>query len=145
MAKEMVRRDPFDVFAPFLNLNRSWNSVLEGLQGERGERMLVPAMDVMEGEDHLEISTELPGLKKADVKITIENGVLTISGEKRFEKEDKQKDFHRMERRFGSFHRSITLPRELDTEKADASFADGVLTIRIPRTEASKPKQLEIK
>ena len=143
MAKELVRRDPFDVFTPFFNLNRSWNRMLDSAAGE--ERMLVPAMDIVETEDHLVISTELPGMKKDAVKITIENGVLTVSGEKKFEKEAQHKDYHTMERRFGSFHRSVTLPRQLSAENAEAAFEDGVLTIRIPRSEEAKPKQLEIK
>lgn len=143
MAKELVRRDPFDVFTPFFNLNRSWNRMLDSAAGE--ERMLVPAMDIVETENHLVISTELPGLKKDAVKITVENGVLTISGEKKFEKEEQSKDYHTMERRFGSFHRSVTLPRQLSPDKAEAGFEDGVLTIRIPRSEEAKPKQLEIK
>ena len=84
-------------------------------------------------------------MKKNDVKITIENGVLTISGEKKFEKEETHKDFHRVERRFGAFHRSVNLPRQLDANTAEAAFEDGVLTVRIPRSEAAKPKQLEIK
>lgn len=145
MAQETVRRDPLEVFAPFFNLSRPLNRVIEGLEGERGDRMVMPAMDVVETEEHLTISTELPGMKKDAVKITIENGVLTISGEKTFEKDETKRDFHRVERRFGSFRRSVTLPRELDANQAEASFEDGVLTIRIPRSEAAKPKQLEIR
>jgi len=144
MAKELVRRDPFDVFTPFFNLNRTFNRMLD-VPGERNERMLVPAMDVVESEDHLVISAELPGMSKDAVKITIENGVLTLSGEKKYEQVEEHKDFHSMERRFGSFHRSVTLPRQLDADKAEASFENGVLTIRIPRSEEAKPKQLEIR
>ena len=145
MAKELVRRDPFDVFTPFFNLNRTWSRMLDNVPGERHERMLVPAMDVIESEDHLVITAELPGMAKDAVKITIENGVLTLSGEKKFEHEEEHKDFHSMERRYGAFHRSVTLPRQLDADKAEASFENGVVTIRIPRSEEAKPKQLEIK
>lgn len=145
MSKEMVRRDPVDAVASFFNLSRQWDRAFAPFDGERGERMMMPAMDVVESEDALAIAVELPGMKKDAVKITIENGVLTISGEKTFEKDENHKDFHRVERRFGAFHRSVTLPRQLDAEKAEAGFEDGVLTIRIPRSEAAKPKQLEIK
>ena len=75
----------------------------------------------------------------------IENGVLAISGEKKTESEEEKKGFHLMERRFGSFHRTVTLPRKLDSSKAEASFGDGVLAIRIPRSEEAKPRELEIK
>jgi HSP20 family protein len=103
-----------------------------------------PAMDIAESEDELTISVELPGLKKDDVKLSIENGVLTLSGEKRFESEEKKQDYHRVERSYGSFHRSISLPSQMDAANAEASFEDGVLEIRIPRAETAKPKQIEI-
>jgi len=145
MAKQLVRRDPFDVFAPFMSLGRQWDRMFGTADGEHGERMMVPPMDVAESPDALTITAELPGLKKDAVKITIENGVLTLSGEKKFEKEEKTKDYHCVERRFGTFHRSVTLPSQVDAEKAQAQFEDGVLTITIPRLEAAKPKHLEIK
>ena len=145
MAQDALRRDSLDVFTPFFNISRRWDRAMESLQADRGQQMLLPAMDVVEGEDHLLISTELPGTPKDAVQITIENGVLVISGEKKRATEDKPKDVHLVERNFGSFHRSVTLPRQLDSSKAEATFEDGVLTIRIPRSEEAKPKQLEIK
>ena len=146
MGKAMVRRDPFDVFAPFFHLNRRWGDALRGFYGDETEnRMIVPAMDVAETEDELVLMAELPGLPKDELKITIEEGVLTISGEKKLVKEEKAKDYHLVERRYGKFHREVTLPSQVDASKAEASFEDGVLTIRIPRSEEAKPKQLEIK
>ena len=145
MPKEMVRREPLDVFSPFFNFSRTFDRAVESLQADRGQRAIVPAMDVVEAEDHLLITAELPGMKKDAVKITIENGVLAISGEKKTESDEEKKGFHLMERRFGSFHRTVTLPRKLDAGKAEASFEDGVLAIRIPRSEEAKPRELDIK
>lgn len=145
MANEIARREPLDVFSPFFNFSRTWDRAVESLQSDRGQRSIVPAMDVVEAEDHLLITAELPGMKKEDVKITIENGVLAISGEKKNASEEEKKGFHLMERRFGAFRRTVTLPRKLDAAKAEASFEDGVLGVRIPRSEEAKPRELEIK
>ncbi|MHC5009460.1 MAG: Hsp20/alpha crystallin family protein [Planctomycetota bacterium] len=142
MTKTIVRRDPFDVLNPFFSFPRSFGDWFGGAEGEG--RMIQPAMDVAETEDGLTITAELPGLKKDDVHITLEDGVLSISGEKKFEKEEKEKNYHRVERRYGAFHRSFTLPAGVDASKATASFEDGVLTIALPKTEAAKPRQLKI-
>ena len=144
MSKETLRRDSLDVLTPFFNLTRTWDRAVESQQADRGQRMVMPAMNVIEGEDYLLISAELPGVPKDSVKITVENGVLAVSGEKKNDAEETQKGFHLMERRFGAFHRTVTLSRKLDASKAEASYADGVLTIRIPRSEEAKPRELEI-
>lgn len=141
MEKELVRRDPFEFFAPFFDFTRK----LDEYSGRRPEGgMIIPAVDISETNDELLLHAELPGLKKDQVKLTIEDGVLTISGEKKFEAEQKEKDFHRVERRYGSFHRGFTLPTNVDASKAKASFEDGVLTVRIPKAEAAKPRQIDI-
>ncbi len=108
-------------------------------------RALRPAMDVEEDENHITVKTELAGVPKDDVNITIEDGVLTITGEKRSDRETKDKNYHLVERSFGAFHRSLTLPSGVDADKAAATFEDGVLKIEIPKSEAAKPKKLEIK
>jgi HSP20 family protein len=110
-------------------------------------RLLAPALDITEDEHSYTVSTELPGLKKEDVKIQFENGVLTISGEKRVEEETEGKDrsWHRMERRYGSFLRTVALPNTVAVDNADAKFEDGVLTIKLPKREDVKPKTLKIK
>ena len=144
MAKQLVRRDPYDVLSPFFAFSRRFNDLLAEHPAENGSRMLAPAMDVSETENGLTISAELPGLAKKDVKITIENGVLTLSGEKSSVKTEEKKDFHCVERRFGTFHRQVSLPTQVDPDRAQASFENGVLTIEIPKLEAAKPKQLEI-
>lgn len=105
---------------------------------------LRPAMDVEEDENHITVRTELPGIPKGDVQITLEDGVLTITGEKRSDRETKEKNYHVVERSFGSFQRSLTLPSGVEADKAKAAFDNGVLTITIPKAEAAKPRKLEI-
>ncbi len=144
MATHLVRRDPYDVFSPFFAFSRRFNDLLTENADENGSRMLVPATDVAETEDGLMISVELPGLKKEDVKLRIENGVLTLTGEKTALKDERKKELHCVERRFGSFRRQISLPSQVDAAQATATFADGVLTIEIPKLEAAKPRELEI-
>jgi HSP20 family protein len=111
----------------------------------RGNAALRPAMDVEEDENFFRVRTELPGIPKDDVTITLEDGVLSITGEKRSDRETKEKNYHLVERSFGAFHRSLSLPAGVDAEKADATFENGVLTIAIPKSEAAKPRKLTIK
>lgn len=140
--KNISRRDPLDVFGTLLDAGRRWDDVLR--RHVEADRMIVPAVDISESPQGLTVSAELPGLKKDEVKLTIEDGVLTLSGEKKFEEEKKGKDYHRVERRYGSFHRSFTLPTGIDADQAKARFEDGVLTVEIPKSEAAKPKHLTI-
>jgi HSP20 family protein len=91
------------------------------------------------------IKVELPEIKKEDVKVTVENGTLTISGERKFEKEEKDKKYHRVERAYGSFVRSFALPGGTDGSKVSAEFKDGVLKVHLPKTEQAKPKAIEVK
>jgi HSP20 family protein len=109
------------------------------------DRLIKPALNVVEGEHAFTITCELPGVAKDDVSITIEDGVLTIAGEKKREEEHKDKSWHRIERAYGSFQRQMTLPKGVDGDRADASFKDGVLTIELPKTEQAKPKTLKVK
>jgi len=90
------------------------------------------------------IKAELPDVKKEDVKVTVENGVLTISGERKFEKEEKKKKYHRVERAFGTFVRSFSLPDVADASKVKAEFKNGMLTVHVPKSEKAKPKQIEV-
>jgi HSP20 family protein len=103
-----------------------------------------PLADITEDEKEYLIKAELPDLKKEDVKVTVENGVLIISGERKLEKEEKGKKYHRVERAYGSFARSFTLPEDADAEKIQAEFKDGILTVRLPKNEKAKPKQIEV-
>ncbi len=105
----------------------------------------LPGMDVMEDNDKFTITVELPGMKKDDVKITFRENTLVIEGEKKREEEKKDLNFHRVERHFGKFRRTFTLPTRVDDGKIDAKFKDGVLTITLPKAEEVKPKAIEVK
>jgi len=105
-----------------------------------GEVAWTPRLDIVETDAGLEVKTELPGLERKDIDISIDRDLLTIKGEKKHEKEEKDRHFHRVERRYGSFYRSVRLPIEVETEKIEATFKDGVLTVNLPRTEGDKKK-----
>lgn len=104
-----------------------------------------PRADITETDDAFSITAEVPGIKRDNVKINIEDHVLSIHGENKQEKEEKGKKFHRIERFYGSFNRSFSLPENVNEDKIDAIFKDGVLTLTIPKTEVKKPKAIEIK
>ncbi len=104
-----------------------------------------PLVDVAEDDKEYLITAELPEVKKEDVKVTLENGMLTITGERKFEKEEKNKKYHRVERSYGTFARSFTLPNDGDAAKVNAEFKDGMLRVRVAKSEASRPKQIEVK
>lgn len=118
-------------------------------EGEREERMTLtdwaPLVDVIEDEKEYLVKAELPEVKKDDVKITVQDEVLTVSGERTQEKEEKGKKFHRIERAYGSFSRSFTLPEDADASKIAADFKNGVLTVHLPKSERAKPKSIEVK
>ena len=103
-----------------------------------------PLADITEDEKEYLIKAELPEMKREDVKVTVENGVLTISGERKFEKEEKKRKYHRVERGYGTFLRSFTLPDDADASKVKAEFKNGLLTVRVPKSEHAKPKQIEV-
>ena len=103
-----------------------------------------PPVDVMEEKDAIRVVAELPGMKKEDIDIQFENGILTIRGQRAIEKDSSDKTFHRVERVYGNFVRSFTLPRSVDAEKIDATYRDGVLDIRVPKKEEAKPRQIAI-
>lgn len=105
----------------------------------------LPLVDITEdGREYL-IKAELPEIRKEDVKVTVENGVLTLSGERKFEKEEKDKRYHRIERAYGSFTRSFSVPDDADDSKVSAEFKDGVLTVRLVKSEKARPKAIEVK
>jgi HSP20 family protein len=130
-------RDNFDRMVQDL-FDKRWD-----LSESMGE--LTPAVNIEENENEYSITAELPGVEKSDVKITFEDGALSISGEKRVENEDKKENFHRIERRYGVFSRSFAIPSAIVVEKIDASFKDGVLKVILPKAEEAKPKLIEVK
>ena len=110
-----------------------------------GENELKPAFDVSENDKEFVVSAELPGIDIKDVEITISDGILSVRGEKRQEKEDKGEDYHRIERRYGSFHRSFRIPGKVESDKIDASYKDGILKVLLPKAEGTETKKIEIK
>jgi HSP20 family protein len=105
----------------------------------------VPALDVRETEDGFELSLDIPGLTAEDVHVSFEDGMLSISGKREFAAEEKGETWHRIERSFGSFARSVRLPRTADPERIDAKVDKGVLTVAIAKKEAAKPRTIEVK
>ena len=104
-----------------------------------------PAVDISEREDAYLVELELPGLTKDDVKITMEDNILTIRGEKKQEKDENQGNYHRSERVYGSFQRSFTLPTTVKSDKVEAQYKNGMLTVTLPKVEEAKPKAIEVK
>lgn len=104
-----------------------------------------PLVDIYEDSQNIYLEAELPGLKEKDIKLKIEDSTLTLSGERKWNKEEKKEGYHRIERSFGSFMRSFNLPSAVDREKIVANYKDGVLKVTLPRKEEEKPRQIEVK
>jgi HSP20 family protein len=126
---------------PFALLRREMDSLLDnffrGFDAEPFESRMAafnPKIDVTENDKEIKISAELPGMDEKDIDVSLQNDILTIKGEKKEEKEDKGKDYYRMERSYGSFSRTIPLPVEVETDKVEATFRKGVLSISLPKT-----------
>jgi HSP20 family protein len=105
----------------------------------------MPTVDISETDAEYLIKAELPEVKKEDVKLTVHDNVLTITGERKYEKEEKGKKYHRVERSYGSFVRSFTLPESVDEANVKAEYKDGVLSLHLPKTEKVKPKAIDVK
>jgi HSP20 family protein len=121
------------------------NQMFADFQNEAFNQAWVPAVDIYETDAHeVVIKAELPDVKKEGINVTFENNVLTLSGERKQEETTKREQYQRVERHFGSFSRSFTLPATVDASRIVASYKDGVLTIRLPRREEAKPKQISV-
>ncbi|HET8755533.1 MAG TPA: Hsp20/alpha crystallin family protein [Solirubrobacteraceae bacterium] len=144
----IVRWEPLREFSTLQNeMNRLFNTVFDAPSPGNGGstmRRWMPAMDLVETGDHFVLRADLPGLSEEDVKIEFEDGTLTVSGERKSEHEAKGEGYYRVERAFGSFSRSLTLPQGIDPEAVTASFDRGVLEISIPKPEEKKPRRIEI-
>jgi len=127
-------RDEFDRLFDF-----SWPSRDTGLLGGWS-----PALDVYDDKDNLVVTLEVPGMKKEDIEISLQDGMLTVSGERKDEREQTEGQAFRSERYFGKFQRSLSLPTAVDANKVKASYKDGILTIRLPKAEEAKPKQISV-
>lgn len=144
----LTKWDPLsELEAMSSHLNRLFGR--PALPGAAGHDMLkmadwTPSVDISETDKEFLIKAEIPGVKKEDVKVTIESGMLTIKGERKMEKEEKGKKFHRVERSYGSFVRSFRIPDGVDESKVKAEFKDGVMNVALPKSEKAKSKALEI-
>src|SRR6185295_12122539 len=128
-------------------MNRLFNTFFDTptASGNGGARRWIPSMDLVETESHYVLRADLPGLGEGDVSIELEDTVLTVSGERKSEHEEKKEGFHRVERSFGTFRRSLTLPDGVNADAIAATFDKGVLEVRIPKPEERKPRRVEIK
>jgi HSP20 family protein len=140
----IVRWEPFrEISSLQSEMNRLFNAAFDTPSGSQARRW-APPMDLLETEDQFVLRADLPGMGESDVKIELEDNVLTLSGERKSEHETNGEGFHRVERAFGSFSRSLTLPRGVDPEGVAANFDRGVLEVRIPKPEQRKPRRIEI-
>ena len=141
-------RESSNLWSMQREINRLFDHFFEGgTQDDRtlGLSMWTPAVDIAEHDSEYLVNIELPGVNKDDVKITLESNILTIRGEKKQEKDEKNDNYRRVERSYGSFQRSFTLPVMVKSDKIDASYKDGILSIVLPKAEEAKPKQIEVK
>lgn len=125
----------FDSFFP--TRSRSEN-------GDTEQAVWAPRVDLAETEDHYMVHVDVPGMKREDLQIRFQDGQLSISGERRAEHTEDDKDFVRVERSFGRFYRSFTLPRRVNEDEIEALYQDGVLTVRVPKAEETKPRRIEV-
>ena len=152
---DLTRWEPMTRWNPFKELEEMEKRLSTylgrpALRTEAGKEAITvaewsPLVDITEDEKEYLIKAELPDMKKEDVRLTVENEVLAISGERNFEKEEKGKKYHRIERAYGSFVRSFSLPEDADGGKVTAEFKDGMLHVHLPKSQKAKPKAIEIK
>jgi HSP20 family protein len=130
---------PFDVF------NQAFNHFLRSeVDTQESTRTWAPAIDILETPEAYVVKAELAGVHKEDVQITVENNVLSLKGERKFEKDETKENYHRIERAYGAFARLFTLPTQVDHDHVEARFEQGVLTITVPKAAEAKPKQIDI-
>jgi len=153
---DITRWDPFrDLVTIQDELNRLFGRTYVGAEPVRpGTAELtrlgatgswVPPLDVFEDDDRLVVKVELPGIDPEAVEVSVEDSTLTVSGSREFERETEERNYHRIERRYGAFSRSLRLPQTADAERVDARFDRGVLTIEVPKREEARPRRIEIK
>lgn len=143
----LVRRKPIgNLFNLHNEMGRLFGDLLSSQdnEGNTENASWMPTVDISETEQGFEIHAELPGVKESDVNISVSDNLLTIKGEKQAEEKTDEKNFHRVERRYGSFQRSFTLPRQVDTTQIKAGYKDGILTLTIPKAEEAKPTEIPI-
>jgi HSP20 family protein len=141
------RWDPFQDLQSFRDeMNRTFSRWFGREEGEEpSPRRWVPALDVTESKDAYNIDVEVAGVRPEDINVTVDRGVLTVQGERRSEEEKGDRSYHRVERRYGSFRRSINLPSDVDAARVQASYDNGVLRLEIPKSAGAEPKRIEVK
>jgi len=143
----IVRWEPFrDLLATPRDFDRLFREAFSPVfgQGELSTRTWAPPVDIYENGDSLVLKAELPGLEPKDVEIRVEDNTLYLKGERKFEKEVKEQNYHRVERSYGTFTRSFSLPNSIDSDKVQAEYKDGILTLTMPKREEAKPKTIKI-
>jgi HSP20 family protein len=143
----ITRWDPFREFSTLQDrMNRLFRDSYgpEGREENLSNTSFAPPVDVYEDEHSVNLNIEVPGVDEKDIDVRIENNVLTVHGERKFEKEEKQENFRRVERQYGSFTRTFTLPTTVDAEKVAASYDKGILKIALPKKAEAKPKQIKV-
>lgn len=139
-----------NLFPQLWDVQNEVNRVFDGLWGrtstDEGELrgMWSPAVDIAEGKEELVVSADLPGVNREDIKVHVENNVLTFSGERKQEKKEDGSNYHRLERSYGFFSRSFTLPATVQADRIKASYKDGVLRLALPKIEEAKPRQIKV-
>ena len=148
--KSLVRWQPFQELS---SLQRQMNRLFESFGGKTSltpfEEDLSawefgPPVDIIEDDQKLTFKVEVPGIEEKNIKVEVENNVLTVRGERKMEKDIKEENFRRMERHYGSFARSFSLPPSVDAEKIEANYTDGVLAIQMPKRAEAKPRQIKV-
>lgn len=140
----IIRWDPFrEVISMQNRMNSLFRDLGEG-EGPVSTAAFTPAADVYEDEKKITLKLEVPGIEEKDLDVRVENNTLTVKGERRFEKEEKEENFHRIERRYGSFFRAFTLPSTVDTEHVEAGYNSGVLKLELKKKPEAQPKQIKV-
>ena len=135
----------FDPLATFPATFRNFEDALARMLNEpRGARPWSPSVDIFETENELVLKADLPDVKSEDIEVRVENQTLTLKGERKFNKDEGNGGYHRIERNYGTFVRTFTVPSTVDPEKVAAEYKNGVLTVRLPKKEAAKPRQVKI-
>lgn len=146
------KRDYSEAASPMVRLQREMNQLFNNFFNDWNlptfstrESAVIPTVDVVESEKDIRVTAEIPGIDEKNIEISVMGNALTISGEKKEEKEEKGQTYHRIERSYGSFSRTIPLPVEVDPDKTEAVYKNGVLTVTLPKVEQAKRRKIEIK
>ena len=140
----IVKYDPFEFAADFPAGMRLFQDTFNRLLEPSAQRPWAPAVDIMETDNELVLKADIPDVELKDVEIQLENGTLSIKGQRKFERDKHNGGYHRIERSYGSFARFFTVPDTVDAEKVAAAYKNGVLTVTLPKKEVAKPKQIKV-